>query len=119
MGESDEKRGTFFVQFLFNQLILVYDNFKSMDITAKDMNTMKKKTHSPRLFQISKKRLETGEIIWNDQITKTFLNNALNTEIQETFIGFPIQFFYTGYCNIFHRINNQFETRRFKNESTE
>ena len=63
-----------------------------------------------------KKMLEAGRIDWNDQVTKTFFNNALNTEMHKALIGFPIPPTYTGYCNMFHGMNNQFELLRFKDK---
>ena len=74
------------------------------------------KTFSTFISGFQKKMLEAGKINWNDQITKTFFNNALNTEMHKALIGFPIPPTYTGYCNMFHGMNNQSELLRFKDK---
>ena len=38
--------------------------------------------------------LETGGMDFNNQITKTFFNNALNNEMRKIFIGFFIPAIY-------------------------
>ena len=52
---------------------------------------------------------------FNNQITKTFFNNALNNEMHKTFIGFFIPAIYIAYCTMFHRRNNQIKILRVKN----
>ena len=70
------EREIFSVQNFFDQLILVYDNFQSMEIAAEKLNKMKQKNKQPFSAFISgfeKKMLETGGMDFNDQVTKTFL----------------------------------------------
>ena len=115
------EREIFFIQFFFDQLIFVYDNFRSMEITAKNLNKMKQKNKQPFSTFISgfgKKMLETEGMDFNDQITKTFFNKFFNNEMHKTFIGFFIPAIYIAYCNMFHGINNQFEVLRVKNGMT-
>ena len=63
------------VQFFFHQLILVYDNFQSMEIAAKKLNKMKRKKKQPFSTFISgfeKKKLETGGWISTIKSRKRF-----------------------------------------------
>ena len=62
--------------------------------------------------------LETGGINFNDQITKTFFNNAFNNEMHKTLIGFFIPAIYIAYYTMFHGMNNKLETLRTKDETT-
>ena len=55
---------------------------------------------------------------FNDQIAKTFFNNAFNNEMHKTFIGFFIPAIYIVYYIMFHGMNNQFEILRMKNGMT-
>ena len=74
----------FSVQRFFDQLILGYDNFQSMEIAAKKLNKMKQGNKQPFSTFISgfeKKLLETRGMDFNDQITKTFFNNVFNNEM--------------------------------------
>ena len=87
------ERETFSVQGLFNQLIIIYDNFQSMEIAAKKLNEMKqgnKQSFSSFISGFEKKMLETGGMEFNDQTTKTYLNNALNYEMHKALISLPI-----------------------------
>ena len=60
--------------------------------------------------------LKTGRINFNDQITKTFINNVFNNEMHKIFIGFfYIPTIYTVFYVLFHEMNNQFEILRLKN----
>ena len=70
-----------------------------------------------RSFRVSKK-METGGMDFNDQITKTFFNNVFNNETDKTFIGFFIPAISIVYCTMFHGMNNQFEILRVKNGTT-
>ena len=57
------ERETFSVQGFFNQLIIVYDNFQSMEITVKELNKMKqgnKQSFSAFISGFEKNMLETG-----------------------------------------------------------
>ena len=57
------ERDIFSVQRFFNQLILIYDSFQSMEITTKNLNEMKQKNkkHFRHSFRVSKKKmLKTG-----------------------------------------------------------
>ena len=52
-----------------------------MEITVKKLNKMKqanKQSFSAFISGFEKKMLETGGMEFNDQTTKTYLNNALN-----------------------------------------
>ena len=112
------EREIFWVQRFFDQLILVYNNFQSMEITAKKLNKMKQWNKQPFSTFISgfeKKMLKTGGMDFNDQITKTFFNNVLNNEMHKIFIGSFIPIIYTVYCTMFHGMNNQLEGLRSKN----
>ena len=109
------EREIFSVQRFFDQLILIYDNFQSMEIAIKKLNKMKQKNKQPFSAFISgfkKKMLKTGGMDFNDQITKTFFNNALNNEMHRALIGFFIPAFYIAYYTMFHGMNNQFEVLR-------
>ena len=115
------ERETFSVQGLFDQLILVYDNPQSMEIAAKELSKMKQGIKQPFFTFISgfeKKMLETGGMDFSDQVTKTFLNNALNNEMHKTFIGFLIPATYTAYCTMFHGMSNQLKVLRSKDWTT-
>ena len=82
---------------------------------------MKQKNKQPFSAFISgfkKKMLKTGGMDFNDQITKTFFNNALNNEMHRALIGFFIPAFYIAYYTMFHGMNNQFEVLRSKNGTT-
>ena len=79
------------VQKKFDQLILVYDNFQSMEIATKKLNKMKQKnkqSFSTFISGFEKKSWKPGKMDFNDQITKTFFNNVLNNEMKKKFIGF-------------------------------
>ena len=110
-------RENFSVQKLFDQLILIYDNFQSMEIAAKKLYKKKQKINNrfQRSFRVSKKKLlKTKGMDFNDQITKTFFNNVLNNEMHKTLTSFFIPAFYIAYCTMFHGMNNQFEILRSK-----
>ena len=82
---------------------------------------MKQKNKQPFSAFISgfeKKRLKKGWMDFNDQITKTFLNNALNNEMHKTLIGFFIPTIYTVYCTMFHGVNNQLKILQSKDGTT-
>ena len=106
------EREMFSMQKNFDQLILIYDNFQSMEIATKELIKMKQNNKQPFSTFISgfeKNMLETGGMDFNDQITKTFFNNAFNNEMHKTFIGLFIPAIYTEYCTMLHGTNNQFE----------
>ena len=116
-----KQREIFSVQGFFDQLILVYANFESMEITKKDLNKVKQKNKQPFSTFISgfgKNMLEAWGINWNDQIAKTFLNNVVNNEMHKNFIGIFIPKIYTVYCIIFYGMNNQFEALQSKDVMT-
>ena len=48
-----KQREIFSIQFFFDQLILVNDNFEFMEITTKNLNKMKQKYKQPLLTFIS------------------------------------------------------------------
>ena len=115
------EREIFSVQRFFDQLILVYDNFQSMEIAAKKLNIMKQGNKQPFSTFISgfeKKMLEAGGMDFNDQITKTVFNNAFNNEMHKVFIGFFVPATYIAYYTMFHGVNNQFEVLRSKDGTT-
>ena len=119
--KTTTEREFFSVQNLFGQLILVYDNYQSMEITAKKLNKMKPKNKQPCSTFISgfeKKMLETGGMDFNDQITKTFFNNAFNNEMYKVFIDFFIPAIFIAYYTMFHGMNNQLEVLRIKYGTT-
>ena len=103
------ERETFSVQRLFDQLILAYNNLQSMEIAAKELNKIKQGNKQPFftfIWGFGKKMLETGGMDFSDQITKKFLNNALNNEMHKAFIGFFIPATYIAYYTILRGINN-------------
>ena len=115
------ERETFSVQGFFNQLIIVYDNFQSMEITVKELNKMKqgnKQSFSAFISGFDKKMLGTGGMEFNDQTTKIYFNNALNHDMHKAFIGLFIPATYTAYCIMFHRMNNQLKVLRSKDWTT-
>ena len=115
------EREIFSMQRFFDQLILIYDNFQSMEIATKKLNKMKQKNKQPFSTFISgfeKKMLKTGGMDFNDQIMKTFFNNVFNNEMHKVFIGFFILAIYIVYCTMFHGMNNQFEVLRIKDGTT-
>ena len=84
------EREIFSVQGLFDQLILAYDNLQSMEIATKELNKMRQGNKQPFSTFISgfeKKMLEAKGMDFNDQVTKTFFNNALNNEVHRARIG--------------------------------
>ena len=79
------------MQRFFDQLILIYDNFQSMEIEIRELNKMKQKnkqSFSTFISCFEKKMLETGGMDFNNQITKKKVNNVFNNEMHKTFILF-------------------------------
>ena len=58
--------------------------------------------------------LEAGSLNWDEQMKKTFLNNAINTSLQEVIIATSIPTTYIGYCDLLHGVNNNLEALRAK-----
>ena len=58
--------------------------------------------------------LEAGGFNWDEQMKKTFLNNAININLREVIIATPIPTTYIGYCDLFHGVNNNLEALRTK-----
>ena len=61
--------------------------------------------------------LETGNLNWDEQMKKTFLNNAINTSFQEVIIATPIPTIYIGYCDLFHGVKNNLEILSIKKKA--
>ena len=108
--------GTFLVKNLIAQLRLAYDNPESLEIAVKKLNDMRQKSKPFSVFisGFEKTMLEVGGLNWDEQVKKTFLNNAINTSLQEAIIATPIPATYVGYCDLLHGMNNNLEALRTK-----
>ena len=101
------------------QLRLIYNNPESREITARKLNDMKQrsKPFSAFISGFEKTMLEIGNLNWDEQIKKTFLNNAININLQETLVVTPIPATYINYCDLLHKVNNNLEALRIKKKT--
>ena len=104
------------VKNLIAQLRLAYDNPESLEIAVKKLNDMKQRSKPFSVFisGFEKTMLEAGNLNWDEQMKKTFLNNAINTSLQEAIIATPIPATYVGYCDLLHGVSNNLEVLRAK-----
>ena len=107
---------TFLVNDLIAQLRLVYDNPESREITVRNLNDMRQGSNpfSAFISGFEKTMLEAGSLNWDEQIKKTFLNNAINISLQKKLVVTPILAIYIDYCDLFHGVNNNLEALRIK-----
>ena len=111
------ERETFSVQRFFDQLILVYDNFQSMEIAAKKLNKMKERNKQPFSRFISdfeKKMLETREMDFNDQITKW--KKGINSRSRGSFRISKKKMLETGGMDFNDQITKRIFNNVFNNE---
>ena len=94
---------------------MVYDNFQSIEITAKKLN--KKKQKKTTVFDVHF-GLRKKKMGFNNKITKTFFTYVFNKKTHKTFTGFFIPAIYIIYYTMFYKMNNKFEILRLKNGTT-
>ena len=61
--------------------------------------------------------LEIGSLNWDEQVKKTYLNNAIDTSLQEVIIATPIPAIYVGYCDLLHGVSNNLKALRIKKKA--
>ena len=98
---------------------MVYDNPELWEITVRKLNDMKQKSKPFSVFisNFEKTMLEIGNLNWDEQIKRTFLNNAININLQEILVVIPIPVTYVGYCELLHGVNNNLEFLKIKKKT--